>query len=540
MNASDYTVLAAYFGVLAGCAWWGMRSGVTEADYFLVGRRASAVALGLSVVASLLSSITYLAEPGEVWRSGVTHSLGKLLGIPLEVALVWGCCIPFMMRFQFTSVYEYLDRRFGLLTRRTGAALFVALTLLWLGFVLVVLAQVIAQLTGLPLLSVILVVGMAATAYTARGGLRVVIGTDVVQVVVLVGGALLTICYVGWNLPGTWWDWVRAAGAYLEQSGRPRSIPWFSWDPTERATVVTAAVNMAVWQFCMHTSNQMAVQRYCSARSAGQARWGFLISSIAYVGITVLLMTAGLAVLYYYFTTQAPLDGGLDPRTQHDLIFPTFVLYHLPPGAGGMLLAALLAAALSTVDSGLNSVATVVSLELRPGTRGPVDGSATAGRPGGGRMNPRTSRVGLARWLTVAAGGGTTVAAWALTWLPATWGIFDAIPRTFNAITGPLGGVFFVGIFLPRVRQAAALAATACGLLLSVGLGYLPKWTGWLASWGWIRAAGPEISFTWILPVSFVGTVLAAVLLSLLDPTSTRDVRGLTWWTRHDQSLPPR
>ncbi|MCU0961039.1 MAG: hypothetical protein MUF48_13120 [Pirellulaceae bacterium] len=535
LSVVDYLVLAAYFAVLAVCSWRGRRHAPTDEDYFLVGRQVLPMVLGLSVMASMLSSITYLAEPGEVWKSGITHSLGKLLGIPLEAALVWGCCIPFMMRFRFTSVYEYLEGRFGRPARRVGAALFVVLVLLWMGFVLVVLAQVVTQLTGLPRLAAILAVGAVTTAYTAWGGLRVVIGTDLVQVMVLTGGAVLTILYVAWKVPGSCWDWIAAAGTYLARMGQPQSIPWFSWDPTQRTTVVTAAVNMAVWHLCMHTSNQMAVQRYFSARGSRHARRGFLVSTAAYVGITLLLMGVGLAVLYYYHVTQRPLDGNLDPFTQRDLIFPTFVLHHLPTGAGGMLLAALLAAAMSTVDSGLNSLATVISLELRPNAAAIAydRGNGDPVRRDADQLVPPASHVGLAMWLTVAAGAGTTVAAWALTWLPASWGIYDAIPRTFNAITGPLGGLFFVGMFLPQVRQAAALGATGGGLVVSLVLGYLPALSGWLQSGGWQTPLWPEISFTWILPVSFLFTVLVAPVLSLLDPTPRRDVRGLTWWTRH-------
>jgi Na+/proline symporter len=260
-----------------------------------------------------------------------------------------------------------------------------------------------------------------------------------------------------------------------------------------------------------------------------------LISTAAYVGTTLLLMSVGLAVLFYYHATQTPLDGNLDPVTQRDLIFPTFVLHHLPSGAGGVLLAALLAAAMSTVDSGLNSVATVMSLELRPNVARGAGDTSSADRTVVDAVEAASpaSHVGLAMWLTVVAGAGTTVAAWLLTWLPATWGIYDAIPRTFNAITGPLGGLFLVGMFLPQVRQAAALGATGCGLVLSIVLGYLPALSGWLQSWGCMTPVWPEISFTWILPASFLFTVLVAPVLSLVDPTPVRNVRGLTWWTRH-------
>ena len=168
----DWGVLLAYLLGMLGCGLFWARRSRSDDEYFLVGRRVPWLVAGLSVVASMLSSITYLAEPGEVWKSGVTHVAGKLLGIPIEMAIVWGFCIPFMMRFRFTSAYEYLEHRFGTATRRLGATLFVTMVVLWMGFVVLVLSQVVEQLSGIPLVAVVLSVGVVATAYTMLGGLR--------------------------------------------------------------------------------------------------------------------------------------------------------------------------------------------------------------------------------------------------------------------------------------------------------------------------------------------------------------------------------
>jgi SSS family solute:Na+ symporter len=534
----DYVVLACYFAMMIGLGVYGTRRKRSDEEYFLVGRRMPWLAVGISVVASMISSITYLAEPGEVWKSGVTHATGKLLGIPLEMLFVWGCCIPFMMRFHFTSVYEYLEHRFGRPTRRFGAFLFVAMVVLWMGFVVLVLSQVVQQLCGMPLFVVVFTVGAVTTLYTMLGGLRMVIWADVVQVAILVAGAAGTVGYIMWTTGGTPFEWVAAAEAHLLANGQPTAIPIFSWDPTVRATVVSVAINMAVWHVCMHSSSQITVQRYFSTRDVRAARRSFLASSVVYVGVSLLLLSVGLAVLHYYVSTGRPIDGTLDPETQRDLIFPTFAMHHLPVGAGGALLAALLSAAMSTVDAGLGSLATVVSLELRPSEedRGELAHQHTANSKAS-RGEPGASHVRLAMVITALAGAVITGTAFVLTFMPPHWGIFGAIPRTFNAITGPLGGLFLIGIFLSCVRQRSAVVATACGLLVSIVMGYLHQISTVLQAWGIVERTWPDISFAWILPCSFLATILVAPLLSLVDSSSQKNLAGLTWWTRHESTV---
>ena len=116
----DNTVVVLYLaGMIALGLWLSRRKG-GDVDYFLAGRRMPWFAVGISVIASILSSLTYLSEPGEVWKSGVTQMFGKMIAIPFEMLFVWIICIPFLMRFRITSVYEYLEKRFGTKVRRTA------------------------------------------------------------------------------------------------------------------------------------------------------------------------------------------------------------------------------------------------------------------------------------------------------------------------------------------------------------------------------------------------------------------------------------
>jgi SSS family solute:Na+ symporter len=203
----------------------------------------------------------------------------------------------------------------------------------------------------------------------------------------------------------------------------------------------------------------------------------------------------------------------LDSTKQQSLIFPTFAVSRLPVGCGGAILAALLAAAMSSIDSGINSIATVITAEQRS-------------------ASPSRSHVGKAKWITLVAGLLITLAAYCLSFLPDKWGVVDAMPRTFNAITAPLGGLFLVGMFLPRVAERAVLTGVIAGLATSVGLGYFEQLAPLLSVFGW-NLADRTLSFTWIMPCSLTVTFVVSWLVSLVEGPGQRDRDGLTWQTRN-------
>jgi SSS family solute:Na+ symporter len=442
----DHLVIVIYLASMIGVGTYVSRRRRTDDEYFLAGRRMPWFAVGISVIASLLSSLTYLSEPGEVWQSGVTHVFGKMLAIPLEMAIVWLFCIPFLMRFQYTSAYEYLEDRFGRQARTVGVALFIAMVVLWMGFVVLASARALAEVSGVDLMVVIVTVGLVATVYTMLGGLRAVIWTDVIQVALLIGGGLFTMAYVAQVTHSSPPDWFATASRHLRADPDREVLPWFSLDPTVRATVLTVAIHMCVWHVCTHTANQMTVQRYFSTSDVTAARRSFVTGSLFGVGINLMLVAVGLAMMHYYLSQGPSVAADIDPQNQRDLIFPTFAVSRLPAGFGGAILAALLAAAMSSIDSGINSIATVLSVEL----------GARESAPPAVKAAP-DNHVRTAMSITLVAGLFITAAAYGLSFLPASWGIVGAMPRTFNAITAPLGGLFLVGMF------------AACGLLYGMG-----------------------------------------------------------------------
>ncbi len=386
------------------------------------------------------------------------------------------------------------------------------MVVLWMGFVVLVSARALSIVSGMPLLVVIATVGLVSTFYTMLGGLRAVIWTDVVQVLLLIGGGLFAIAYVAIST-GTWLpQWYAATMEHLAESRLSTGVPLFSLDPTVRATVVTVAINMCIWHVCTHTANQMTVQRYFSTQDRRAARLSFVTGSLFGVAINLMLVVVGLAMLYYYDGQQLTVDAGLNPaiKSDRDLIFPAFAIHRLPAGMGGGILAALLAAAMSSIDSGVNSIATVLSVEVRYLQQARHDRLHDKPLP-----EHQPQHVAQARWFTLAAGLFITAAAYGLSFMRSDWGILDAMPRTFNAITGPLGGMFLVGMFLPRVDQRSILVATWCGLATSVAIGYFRDIGGLLQIVGLASEPWPSLSFTWVMPSALAVTFLVAFGLSL-------------------------
>lgn len=508
----DYGVVLLYVAVLVGMGWWFARRQRTTEEYFFASRQVPWFALGLSIMATLMSSLTYLSEPGEVWLSGLTSILGKWLAILTEMVVVLWVIIPFLMRFRFTSAYEYLEYRFSVGVRRWGVGLFVCLIVSWMGFVVLAMSWTVSRVTGIPLLAVTATVGLVGTLYTMVGGLRAVIWKEVLQVALMLGGCLVCIGFVLYHGSST--NWLEQSDAY-RQSIDPDQPPITvaTTDPFVRISVVGFAATMFVWHLCTHLGNQMVVQRYFSSSNVRAARRSFVTAATASLLVNTLLIVAGVGLVAYYLNGLG--DRWFDPyrlnKRDADLIFPMFMVRELPAGLAGAVLTAVLSAAMSTVDSGVNAIATVISAERNRLRRGLTGGM---------------SDMRFARLVTFFAGLLITVAAYLLNMLVQDRNILEMMPRSFNCFLVPLGGLFFLGFFVPRCGHRAVLVASLAALATAIGLAYSRELFG-------ISDGGRSLSFTLILPSAFVVLVSVGLLGSLVDRSSPRQHTGLTWFSRH-------
>ena len=322
LHLVDHLILVAYLVGMMLLGWRLSKRQHSDEEYFLGGRRMPWFAVGVSLIATLLSSVAYLGTPGVVWRFGFAIFLNTLVGIAITVVLVLFVTIPFFVRFRFTTAYEYLEHRFNLSVRLLGATMFLLFMTIYMGVIVLLSARALAVASGLPLLLIIVSVGTVATLYTMMGGIRAVIWTDVIQVALLVGGGLFAIGYVAMSTGSGPLDWIQAVNSRDNES-----MPLASLDPTIPATVVTLILGGCLWTLMAHTANQTIMQRYFSTVDMRAAKRSYVTSAAVDVLLLVLLTVIGASLIYYFTQGSGTLPPDLDPASgkDRDGIFPYFV-----------------------------------------------------------------------------------------------------------------------------------------------------------------------------------------------------------------------
>lgn len=521
LGTLDFGAVALYLiGTVAIALYFARQHGSTT-DFFLGGRSIPWFAVGLSIMATLMSTISYLSSPGELIKNGITM-LTAMLAIPLNVVIIFTLFVPFFMRLRLVSAYEYLELRFNYAARAIGATLFIFMRLGWMGVVVYTSSLALTAMTreNVPpefqkslIYWMIGGVGLFATVYAVIGGIRAVIWTDVVQFTVLLGGTLITLGYISTTTGTGPFDWWASASAVTAKHTAP---PLFSFDITVQRTILWAICMGFFWTVCTHVSDQVVLQRYFSTSSLKAARSSYLLAAGADMVVGILLALCGLALLAFYIKnpTFLPLDPATGkhfvPASDYaDKVFPHFIGHQLPPGVGGLILAALIAAAMSSIDSGVNSVSAVITTDffarLAPHRQG------------------RMSELALARLLTFIIGLISTLVACAVAYIVISRkiNIFEVMQPAFNMFLGPLAALFLIGMFLPRCTARTALPAVLIGIILAVVWSY------------WKPIFGTETAPTFTLAVGAplllsIGT--AAFLGQILESGSPHSGSEYTWF----------
>lgn len=502
LSELDLFVVGLY---LAGLFWIGIyfsRRQTSGESYFLGGRRIPWYLAGVSLLATLLSTISYLSLPGELIRFGIgffTSYLALVFVVPVITHLI----VPYLMRLPVTSVYEYLERRYGVGTRRLGALVFVFTRIIWIGLILYTASFALTTMTGWSIATVVLLIGVVTTFYTTSGGMSAVVWSDFIQFTILFGGAIFIPLFVLFQTdagPLVWWE-------VFSQAGRA-SVPVVSFDPSVRITVTGMILVVFLWNICTHGADQVAAQRYLSTSSVREARRSVWIYAVANVALVGTLAVTGLALFYFSFHQQGlPVQEFQEAISDRaDRVLPEFVARELPPGVSGLLLAALLAAAMSSLSSGINSISTVLVTDLF---------GKAAGRRSGrhGLFVPRVL-AGLTGIL-----GMTSALVVDRIMRTGDWNLLELMERANHLFVAPLGVLFFVGLLSKRVGAEAALLGFVLGVATSSSISFSRELFGLEQS----------ISFMWIMPASFVVSLLGSYLLSFLfHPPTPHQLEGLS------------
>jgi SSS family solute:Na+ symporter len=476
LEALDYLAIAFYLLLTFGIAlWFGRKQKDTE-DYFVGGRRMPWLAVGLSILATLFSTITYLGMPGEMIKHGVGLMCGYF-SLPLSFTVVMFLWVPFFMRLRLTSAYEYLEKRFNYSVRLLGATLFILLRLGWMSMVAFVASMAldrikgddVAWLPGPDLYWWIGSIGLIAAVYISLGGIQAVIWVDVLQCILLLTGVISTVIYVAWHQGTGPLQWWQTTAAMMPDHTTPT---FFSTDLTLRLTVVTVMIHNFFWAICTHGSDQVVLQRYFSTSSLRAARRSYITNIAVDLTMVGLLSVAGLALLSFYLEHPTNLPAGQTAISMADKLFPHFLGHQMPAGFAGLIMSAFLCDAIQTLESGVNAVTAVIVKDFITRSKTPdavFDGHVTvveriATDIESERMLP------IARKLTFVLSVLVAANAFLVGYVQQRLGltIIDMMPRFFNMFVGPLAAMFFLGMFVPKCTARSLLPAVAGGLLLSV------------------------------------------------------------------------
>jgi len=466
----DVTVIVTYLLIMLYMGLKIARKQRSTEDFFVGGRDLPAWAVGISLFASVMSTILYLGQPGEMFRTGLSF-LTRNLPLPLILIVVCFVWIPFFMRLRLTSAYEYLERRFNYSVRALAAIFCLLLIFGWISVVVLTASMALVEITRieaiLPFINdadsavyaTILGVGAFSIFYTTLGGIRAVIWTDVIQFFVLLIGALFTMGAVAWMTGSNVGDWIEVSQTYKHEE-----VQWFDWDVRNRSTVFSISLSLFMWMVCTHGANQMAMQRYFTVRNVKAARISYVISAVAALALGVILAGVGISLMYFIQQYDLPASAGIlsDIRSvrnvAQDSVFPQFISIYMPSGLRGLVVAALFAAAMSTIDSGANSASTILTVDFIRR----FDPKSEAGQLELKRARIMTACMGV---LVV----GYTIALYELS---KGSDIISLAQKGFNCFLGPLGALFVLGMFVKKATPIAVIPAFILGEIVGVSASY--------------------------------------------------------------------
>ncbi len=480
MQTPDILVMAVYALGMLVVGWYYSSRNVTADDYLLGGRRMHPGMIGLSLFATLMSTLSYLAYPGEMIKNG-PMMFAQVTAYPVAMLVVGWILIPRIMREQVTTGYELLEKRLGVTGRLLGAGMFMALRTIWMAAILYTTsAKVLVPLLGLsgtwaPVIAAAM--GVVTLIYSASGGLRAVVVTDALQSLIMFVGAVLVLVLVTNKLGGvaTWWP--TAWAPHWQE-------PVFEFRADVRVTFMGAFLNMLVWMTCTAGADQMAIQRYLATRDASAARWSFGIHLVTEALMSFILGLVGLAVLAYFVAYPPASLQASELIERADELLPLFVVTVLPGGVAGLVIAAMISAAMSSLSSGVNSASAVIMKDFIGCLRSKS-------------LTPN-EEVLIARWSAVAVGVIAVLISMFVGQLGTN--LLELCVKVVNLLTAPLFVLFFLALFVPWAKPVGAIAATIVSVGLAIAIAFF-------------RLGGLE--FLWTGPLSFVAGVVAGGVFSL-------------------------
>ena len=472
----DLLIIAVY---LAGITLFGLRFRKRQRsmrDYFLADRNIPWWAISLSIVAAETSTLTIISIPGLAYDSNLTF-LQVVMGYVVGRIIISFVLLPHYFRGDLYTAYQLIERRFGPQLRTVTAGLFLLTRAAAEGVRVYAVSIVVGIALGTGEITSIAVITILTLIYTFEGGLAAVIWTDVVQTFIYVGGTLVGLVTILHLVPGGWPS-VHAIADNLHKLrilDTPINLRFPYLDLSKPYTLWAGIIGGAFLTTASHGTDQLLVQRLLAARNQKQSVLALLSSGIAILFQFALFLVVGV-MLYAYYQVPSAVFG------KADRIYPTFIVSKMPHGISGLLIAAILAAAMSNLSAALNSLSSSSMFDFYFRFRPDTDENKRL----------RVSRLATVMWSVVLFG----LAIVALHWV----GRVVEVGLQIASVTyGALLGVFLLGVLTKRANQNGAILGMICGFSVELYL-----WLGSHVPWTWWVAIGTCVTFTVGYAASFV------------------------------------
>ncbi|MBR3857920.1 MAG: sodium/solute symporter, partial [Bacteroidaceae bacterium] len=438
---ANWTVLILYLVAMLGMGIYFMKRENGAEDFFKGGGRIPWWAAGISIYATMLSAITYMAIPAKAYATDWTY-YPMLWMIPVVGFPVIWYYLPYFRRLKAASAYAILEERFNLATRMMASTLFCIFMVARMALVMYLPSLALTAVTGIDIYLCIILMGLVTIVYCTMGGVEAVIWGDVVQGCILVGGAIFAALYLWGNTEGGF----SGAWQLAVDNDKMRLFIW-SLD-YRRVTFWVAIIGGGIANnLISYTSDQTVIQRYMTTKDEKSAGRSILVNGFMSVFISVAFYFIGTGLYTFYKTHPQSLDITMQ---QGDAIFPYFMMSQMPAGIAGLLIAAIFAATMSTISSNINSVSTAFSVDFIQRFRPSIKDSTL---------------LRVARWTCIVSG----LMGLGIALLMATWDIaslLDYFNTILGLLTSGLGGLFVMAVFFPRIKGRAALTGFIAGELV--------------------------------------------------------------------------
>jgi len=442
LRGADILVLLLYSVAVLLLGFMVSRGKKNAEDYFLAGKKLPAWAIGLSILGTCISSVTYVAYPGMAFAKDWQY-LVQGLALPVLLALGMIAVVPFYRHRIRMSVTEYMEARFGLGVRGYTLVVILIFELTRLATVMYLVSLVMNTITGFPIAWITLATGLITVAYTVAGGMEGIIWNDVIQTILFFLGGLLAVGIAAWGVPGGFSGLL--ASAY--DQGKFKLL---DFTPSlSQAGFYVLFLSGLVNYFYFLAGNQNQVQRYICAPNDRAARNAALFGSLSSVLVWALFLLVGTCLFVYFQQNPDPAVAGFIAENKTDKVFPYFIATRLPAGVAGLVLAGLFAAAMSTLDASMATLSTLAVTDIFQKFFKP---------------NDRRSLL-VSRGLTLVWG----MVGIALALLMIRVGTFlEFYFRLFSILGGSITGLFGLALLVRRANTRGAVLGIIAGLVITV------------------------------------------------------------------------